>query len=423
MKCLLLIPLMTCCLVVSGPARSAQSAEPSPETAPGLLPTAVARPLLDQHPLVQAARAELDAARQEAQQVAGSPHEWTVRMLGQRRSLDNGLGYNEWNAGVERGWRLPAKGEADRKLGDATAEHGQALYGEALHEAARELLGLWLTWVGAEHARELAGQNAAAAESAVAAVEKRMRAGDASRLDLGLARGEWLEQRRLANEALTQARVAWSRLSTRFAGVPHQVLPLPDPPQLPSGRDAWIQRIQDQSDEIKIALTDAARAQAHALRAQADRSPDPTVGVFYGTEAAGRERIAGLTLSIPLSGDQRSRQADRSVALAEAARWNADARRQEVLGEIRAAFDHAQGSYDSWRLAQDNAAAMADSARLVQRAYELGEADLQTLLLSNRQATQAAQTALDAKVAAVRAYESLRVDAHWVWDLDHEDSR
>jgi cobalt-zinc-cadmium efflux system outer membrane protein len=64
---------------------------------------------------------------------------------------------------------------------------------------------------------------------------------------------------------------------------------------------------------------------------------------------------------------------------------------------------------------------MADNAKLVQRAYSLGEADLQTLLLSRRQATQAAQTALESQIEAVRAYESLRVDAHWVWDLDHDD--
>jgi hypothetical protein len=46
---------------------------------------------------------------------------------------------------------------------------------------------------------------------------------------------------------------------------------------------------------------------------------------------------------------------------------------------------------------------------------------LQTLLLSRRQATQAAQTALEAQVDAVRAHELLRVDAHWVWGLDHDE--
>jgi cobalt-zinc-cadmium efflux system outer membrane protein len=410
-----------------GPAASAvavaqaDNSTSDPTTAPGLLPTAIARALLDPSPSVQAARAELDAARQEAQQLESSPHEWTVKLLGQRRAIDQAKSSNEWNAGVERAWRLPGKAAADRKLAAATIEHAQARYGEALHEAARELLGMWLTWAGAEQALALADQNAKAAQASVEAVDKRVRAGDASRLELGLVRGELLEQQRQTVHAQTQARVAWSHLSSRFPGITRQALALPEPVVLPADHLAWTDRILAQSDELKIAQTEAARAQSHAERAQADQTPDPTIGLFHASEAAGRERITGVSISVPLSGEHRSLQVARNLSLAESARLNADTARQALLGEIRAAFDLAQGSRDSWRLAQDNAAAMADNAKLVQRAYSLGEVDLQTLLLSRRQATQAAQSALEAQVEAVRAYEMLRVDAHWVWDLDHED--
>lgn len=399
----------------------ANHASNDPTTAPGLLPTAIARALLDQSPSVQAARAELDAARQEAQQLEASPHEWTVKLLGQRRAVTQAGSSNEWNAGIERAWRLPGKAASDRKLAGATIEHALARYGEALHEAARELLGMWLTWAGAEQAIGLASQNVKAAQDSVDAVDKRVRAGDASRLDLGLVRGELLEQKRQAVQAQTQARVAWSHLSSRFPGVTRLARTLPEPASLPADRNAWTDRILEQSDELKIALTEAARVQSHAERAQADQTPDPTIGLFHASEAYGRERITGVSFSMPLSGEQRSRQVARSLSLAEAAKLNADTVRHALLGEITAAVDLAQGSRESWRLAQDNAVAMADNAKLVHRAYSLGEADLQTLLLSRRQATQAAQTALEMQVEAVRAYELLRVDAHWVWDLDHED--
>ena len=404
----------------SAPAPIA-AAQNDPTTAPGLLPTAIARALLDQSPSVQAARAELDAARQEALQLGQSPHEWTVKLLGLRRTIDDAKASNEWNAGIERAWRLPAKATADRKLGEATIELAQARHGEALHEAARELLGRWLTWTAAEQARELASQNTKAALVSAEAVDKRVKAGDASRLDLGLARGDWLEQQRQEVQARTQARIAWSHLRTRFPGVARQTATLPDPPILPKDHTAWTERILAQSDELKIAETVAARAQAHAEQAQANQTPDPTFGVFHGSEARGHERITGLSVTLPLSGEQRSRQVARSLSQAEAARLNADVARQTLLAEIRAAFDQTEGTRESWRLAQENAAAMADNARLVQRAYSLGETDLQTLLLSRRQATQADQAALEAQVDAVRAYETLRVDAHWVWDLDHED--
>lgn len=396
------------------------AAQNDPTTAPGLLPTAIARALLDQSPSVQAAHAELDAARQEALQLGQSPHEWTVKLLGQRRTIDDAKASNEWNAGIERAWRLPAKATADRKLGEATIEHAEARHGEALHEAARDLLGRWLTWTAAEQARELASQNTKAVLASAEAVDKRVKAGDASRLDLGLARGEWLEQQRQEVQARTQARIAWSHLSTRFPGIDRQTAALPDPPVLPTDHTAWTERILAQSDELKIAQTEAARAQAHAEQAQASQTPDPTFGVFHGSEARGHERITGLSVTLPLSGEQRSRQVARSLSQAEAARLNADVARQTLMAEIRAAFDQTEGTRENWRLAQENAAAMADNARLVQRAYSLGETDLQTLLLSRRQATQAAQAALEAQVDAVRAYELLRVDAHWVWDLDHE---
>jgi hypothetical protein len=56
----------------------------------------------------------------------------------------------------------------------------------------------------------------------------------------------------------------------------------------------------------------------------------------------------------------------------------------------------------------------------MQRAYTLGEAELQALLLARRQATAATTSALQARVAALKAYYGLLVDAHLIWDLAHD---
>ena len=61
-----------------------------------------------------------------------------------------------------------------------------------------------------------------------------------------------------------------------------------------------------------------------------------------------------------------------------------------------------------------------NAPKLMQRAYSLGESDLQALLSARRQATTAAQSALAARIAAIKAYYSLLVDAHLVWDMEHE---
>ena len=206
---------------------------------PGLLPTAIARSLLEQDPSVAAARAGMEVALQEAGILDKSPYEWTTRAAGQQRRLETGPRYNEWHVGVERTIRLPGKAAADRSIGNATVEESRARYGEALHDSARELLALWVDWLAAERARELAERSLQSTQDSVAAVEKRLRAGDASRLDLNIARAELSEQRRLQNDAKTQAAVAWARLSTRFPGVSRQIVALPAPLPAKEGAGFW----------------------------------------------------------------------------------------------------------------------------------------------------------------------------------------
>ena len=77
----LLIGLLT----LSGAVHAAQPVNP-----PGLLPSEIAGPLLEQDPGVATARAGLEVARQEAAILDKSPYEWTARATGQQRRLDSG---------------------------------------------------------------------------------------------------------------------------------------------------------------------------------------------------------------------------------------------------------------------------------------------------------------------------------------------
>ncbi len=110
---LLLIGLLT----ISGLAPAMELLNP-----PGLLPAETAQRLLAQDPRVGAARAGLEVARHEANILDRSPYEWTPKVIGQQRDLQNGPSYFEWTAGIERTIRLPGKGAADRNLGKATVE-------------------------------------------------------------------------------------------------------------------------------------------------------------------------------------------------------------------------------------------------------------------------------------------------------------
>lgn len=391
-----------------------------PAQPPGLLPSALARPLLEQDPGVAAARAGLEVAQQESAILEKSTYEWTTKATGQRRRLDEGSRYKEWSVGIERPIRLPGKASADRRIGQSTIEESQARYGEAMHEAARELMNLWVDWLGAERASELTNESLQAAQSSLAAVEKRLRAGDASKLDVSLARAELADQRRLHNDAKTLAAASWTRLSTRFPGLSRQAPSLPEP--LPIGEDAraWRERILSESDELKALQAQLRIAEGRSARAHAERVPDPTVGIHTGSDIGGRERYTGVSISIQIPGGARSANSVKAAAAAEMASRDVELRRRQLDAQAASALDTARGAYESLRIANEGAAAMRENAELMQRAYALGEAELQALLLARRQQSSAMGNALQAQLAALKAYYGLLIDAHLVWDLEHD---
>ena len=385
-----------------------------------LVATAQARPWLDQDPSVRAARSALEAAKREGRMLEISPYDWNARASTQRRSVRPGDRYQEWNIGIERTLRLPAKAEADGKTASATIELAEAQYGEALHEAAKTLLTVYLDWLAAEHAVALAEANRQAAEQSLAAVEKRVRAGDASRLDQSLAQADLAEQNRLANEGRTLANAAWGRLQARYAGIVRQPVALPPP--LPLGPETayWRERILAESDTVKVAEASLRRSRAQSERLRAERTPDPTVGGFTASEVGGVERLIGIYVSIPFGGERRGLNAERGEYLAETARQQVERTKRELEADVAASVASASGAYESWKIAESAVQAAQENVKLMQRAYSLGEADLQALLLARRQATAASQSVLSTKVAALRAYSVLLIDAHLIWGLEHE---
>jgi outer membrane protein TolC len=97
-----------------------------------------------------------------------------------------------------------------------------------------------------------------------------------------------------------------------------------------------------------------------------------------------------------------------------------DRLRREIGTEVVEAHAEALAGVARWRAAEGAAEASRGSVRLTQRAYALGEADLQALLLARRQSLEAARAALESRVEALRWRHRLLVDAHLVWDLEND---
>lgn len=407
-------------------------------TPPDLPPTELARRGIDESPAVVEARRALSAARHGAAALRAGPHEWTTRVSAQRRrygdvgtgtgtGTGNGTGAgtsNEWTAALERTVRIGGKAGLDAQLGDVELVIGQARIGEARHEAARALADLWIDAAATRRQRELWAEQLSFAEASHQAVETRRRAGDASVLDLQVARADLIEVQRQLSAATTAEAKAKAKIAVRFPALSVTLArdpgPLSEPQAIEMTQSEWRERILAESDPIRIAEGELKKAELSAERARADRIPDPTFGVYTASEAFRNERIVGVSVSIPLSGDYRSERRQQALQEAEAARARVDRQRSDNDLEVVEAYVEAVGALERWRLASNGLATTLDSTRLAQRAYALGEADLQTLLQARRQALDASTAAEQARAEALRWHYRLLIDAHFIWGLDEE---
>ncbi len=158
------------------------------QTPPDLPPTPLARQWIEQDPAVQEARSALLAAGHGANMLAAGSHEWSTRVTMQRRSYDmGGPASKEWNVQLERPFRINGKADIDQKLGENEKTTAQARVGEAIHEAARSLLDLWIDGLSATQAQRLYQEQQSFAQANLRAVESRRKAGDAAALDVNVA--------------------------------------------------------------------------------------------------------------------------------------------------------------------------------------------------------------------------------------------
>lgn len=410
-------PLLVLCLTALViPAHAQELASRTPA---GLPSTELAQAWLLQDPSVQEAAGGLEAAADTAGMLRVSPNEWNLKLSSQRRSFTTGPDSDEWAAQLERTVRLPNKRSLDRRLADSTGELAEAEYGEAMHEAARDLVDLYTQWAGAVRARELMADQVQFGEESLRVVRLRQRAGDASGLEVNTVEADTAEIRRRLSAAVSEERKALAKLQIRFPGAATQALALAEPSAIAEPEEAWKARILTTSDPLKIAQIELEQAELAASRARANRLPDPTIGLYTASEVYSNENVIGVSVTIPIPGRYRNHQLGRALNQVDMARSARDRQQRIIEIEVAEAYTDATGNFERWRLAEESAGKTRENARLTQRAYSLGEVDLQTLLLSRRQAVEAVDSALDARVIALKSYYRLLVDAHLVWGLEH----
>lgn len=397
-------------------------------TEPYLLPpTAEVRTALDAHPLVRAAQAQLGMAQAEQHRRDSGEYEFTLRGGSYEDyffQTNGNEGYRDWEIALERPFRLPNKMWLDQEIGAEGVEQAESGLGDARHEAARTLLKLWFDCLREQAQVRQWQQQVDILTQQAAMTEKRIRAGDAPRMELNQV-----------NAVLALARVSWQQASLRVEVAerelhrqfPSITLPADQPASEPSPivepLAYWRDIILKHNHELEMMQAAQRKQEKLAQRARADTLPDPTLGVRYASQLNGNQRISGVYFSIPLPSGARTAAAETTQHSAALAAGQTTATLARLEADIHTAYTEAVRNYQIWQLAREATLALQQNAELTARAYNLGELSLAETLIARRQALDAQLTANLAQLDAHQARYRLLLDAHQLWaDNSHHEA-
>jgi outer membrane protein TolC len=395
-----------------------------PDDTPDLPPRASVAAVLAGHPDVLAAKSGVRYEESNRDRLEAGEHEFSVSLGTARRRTEASRNLNEWDVAVERPIRLPGKARLDGALGSLGVAQAQSSLGDALHETARGLLRAWFGWLKARAQSDEWSSQVSLLRRQTEVAAKRVRAGDAPRLERTLAEAAAAQAEAAALQAGMRTSVAAAELTQYYPGLRLPEAPvIVSPPPIDQPHEYWRERILQHNHELAAVRAEVKRRQTLIARSQADEMPDPTVGVRHASEAGGNERVTGLYVSIPLPGRARAAATEGARAQMDMAVQKEAALLRKLNAEAAAAHAGATAAYESWRKAQFAAQAMERNAELIARAYALGEAGLNDTLNARRLAVEGRLAAATAQLDAAEARYRLMLDAHLLWSLDESPAR
>ncbi|MCX7283112.1 MAG: TolC family protein [Novosphingobium sp.] len=372
------------------------------------------------HPLVQAADARVEAARAEARSLRTGGHEFNFQASHMRRDVQ-GLGtVPEYDASLSHAIRLPGKARLDREAGEfgivAAENHAE----DARHQAATLLNDLWWDWLGASAEARVDAQSVTNYEATLAAIARRVELRDMAPLEADQTEAALGDARTTAAQSRGRADLALARLKARFPQLPLPAEP-PEPPQpqLPQlSLETIAAQVIERSHEIGAASAQSGRYAALAERARKDRLADPSLGVRLFSEQGGRERGAGLMVSMPIGGANRRAQADMAASQGQAAAAELAAVRLDVQEMASRDVTRAHSAMQAWQQSREALNAQMATLSKTRRGHQLGAIDLADVLQAERLTHAAFRTEALARAEANRAINCLMIDSHNLWIAD-----
>lgn len=337
-------------------------------------------------PEVQAARADLDAAKARARAAAQPMYNPSLSLEAENADVDRRT------AGVSLALDLFGKRRARANQGDAELLAAEAGYNLRRRDVATRWLKAWSTTALATRQSELGQRRLALMHRFDELAAQRLKVGDISspERDLaGLALGEAQLQQAtlLGNEAA--ARAALLAISgdqrTALPPLPHGVSP---------AMDSVVALPVDELPELRQARALQASADAGVQVARRARIPDPTLSLTGGQVRNGprSDRVIGVSVSIPLP-LLNSGRAEVDAARAESDVAAAGVRSHQFV--LRAGLQEAQARYAALcgatkAFRSGRAAAFEDRTALLEKLWRAGEMSTSDYLVQLKQSLDTA---------------------------------
>lgn len=370
-------------------AAAAYAAEPSPT----LTLDAAIHQAIERAPLLEARRAQSASARQEAARAGALPDPQltvgidSLAVQGPGAFTAGGDDMTTRTVGISQALPSRRKRQAERAMGSANAALAASSEVTTRLSIRQQVADAWISaWGAHREAMMLQSMRQAWAQD-VAVAKARLRGGTGSAVEVLAVRTAALDLENRIDEA--DAREARARASlARWLGSTAE-RPLGDAPDftvLPHDETSLLASLDRQGNLLGWPARERAAEAALAV-ARADKRPEWSVGLSYGSRVRGLSDMVSLQVGVSLPLFTRNRQ-DRGIS-ARAADLDAvhaehdDARRQQAEA-IQSAWAQWQALGEQVRRHRDALLPLAnDRAALALAAYR-GGSDIQPLLDARR---------------------------------------
>lgn len=406
-------------LALLSPLSYANSGHPLAPPFAAILPAeAQVRLALHQLPELRTGKLQQELAAAQQQKLNSGSHEWQLRLAQTKRKDAAAEVTRDQEISVERAVRWFGKASQDQALGEKGKEIARIAHADIWHEAARGLLTDWFDTLRAMRYRQQVEEQLVVLQEVVSIASKRVKAGEAARLEQQLAETELQRQSALLQQAQLREEQLLRNLQTRYPELPAPTLTVLPQPLPAVANSKAIEEITEDNHEVELLELEAEMARMQASRVRADTMPDPVLGIRAARERNGQDSLIGFSISIPLSGTARQADAQAAVSKAGIAQAKLDQVRSKVFRDAQRVVAEREQSYRIWQTLHNVSQQSQAQAQTMLKAYQLGEVSLTDSLQIRRNAMEARLNAETAQLDALMAQARFELDAHHLWSID-----